>query len=50
MHMNMHLIVRRIKNGDILINCLYVDDLIFIGNNPSYKFEDFKKAITMKFE
>ena len=23
------------KNGDILIVCLYVDDLIFIGNNPS---------------
>ena len=45
----MHLIVRRIKNGDILINCLYVDDLIFIGNNPS-KFEGFKKAITTKFE
>ena len=36
------------KNGDILIVCLYVDDLIFTGNNPSI-FEDFKKAITKEF-
>ena len=36
------------KNGDILIFCLYVDDLIFTGNNPSI-FEDFKKAITKEF-
>ena len=37
------------KNGDILIFCLYVDDLIFTGNNPS-AFEDFKKAKTKEFE
>ena len=30
------------KNRDILIFYLYVDDLIFTGNNPSM-FEDFKK-------
>ena len=37
------------KNGDILIVCLYVDDLIFIGNNPGM-FEDFKKVMTKEFE
>ena len=37
------------KNGDILIVCLYVDYLIFIGNNPSM-FEDFKKVMTKEFE
>jgi hypothetical protein len=31
------------------IFCLYVDDLIFTGNNPSM-FEDFKKAMTQEFE
>ena len=36
------------KKGDILIVCLYVDDLIFTGKNPSI-FEDFKKAITKEF-
>ena len=37
------------KNGDILIVCLYADDLIFTSNNPSM-FEDFKKAMTKEFE
>ena len=37
------------KNGDNLIVCLYVDDLIFTGINPSM-FEDFKKAMTKEFE
>ena len=37
------------KNGDILIVCLYVDDLIFIGKNPGM-FEDFKKVMTKEFE
>ena len=36
-------------NGGILIVCLYIDDLIYIRNNPS-KFEDFKKAMTKEFE
>ncbi|RDY01787.1 hypothetical protein CR513_14844, partial [Mucuna pruriens] len=29
--------------------CLYVDDLIFIGNNPNL-FEDFKKVMSCEFE
>ena len=37
------------ENGDILIVCLYVDDLIFTGNNRSM-FEDFKKAMACEFE
>ena len=37
------------ENGDILIVCLYVDDLIFTGNNPSM-FKDFKKAMAREFE
>ena len=37
------------ENEDILIVCLYVDDLIFTGNNPSM-FEDFKKAMARGFE
>ena len=36
-HMNMHYIVRCMTNGGILIVCLYVNDLIFIRNNPSWK-------------
>ncbi|RDX99131.1 hypothetical protein CR513_17863, partial [Mucuna pruriens] len=36
------LYVKKIDNGDILLVCLYVDDLIFTGNNPDL-FEDFKK-------
>ena len=32
-----------------MIICLYVDDLIFTGNNLSI-FEDFKKAMTKEFE
>ena len=36
-------------NGDVLLVCLYVDDLIFTGNNPRL-FEDFKKAMTREFE
>ena len=37
------------KQGDILLVCLYVDDLIFTGNNPSM-FEKFKRAMTQEFE
>ena len=37
------------KNGDVLIFCLYVDDLIFTSNNPSM-FENFKKTMTKEFE
>ena len=38
------LYVKKFDNGDILLVCIYVDDLIFTGNNPSL-FEDFKKAM-----
>jgi len=37
------------ENSDILIVCLYVDDLIFIRNN-SKMFGDFKKAMIKEFE
>lgn len=35
-------------NGDILLVCLYVDDL-FTGNNPSL-FKEFKKNMSLKYE
>ena len=35
-------------NGDILLVCLYVDDLILTGNNPIL-FEAFNKAISLEF-
>ena len=47
--MNMNYIVGCKKNGGIMIFYLYINDLIFIRNNPS-KFEDFKKAMTKEFE
>lgn len=33
----------------VLLVCLYVDDLIFTGNNPSM-FDKFKKAMIGEFE
>ena len=44
-----HALYVKIKDGDVLITCLYVDDLILTGNNPSM-FEEFKKAMTREFE
>ena len=44
-----HALYFKIKDGDVLIICLYVDDLIFTGNNLSM-FEDFKKAMVKEFE
>ncbi|XP_070036279.1 uncharacterized mitochondrial protein AtMg00810-like [Nicotiana tomentosiformis] len=35
-------------NKDILLVCLYVDDIFFTGNNPSL-FEDFKKDMSHEF-
>lgn len=32
-----------------MIVCLYVDDMIVIGNNPKM-FDDFKKAMPKEFE
>ena len=37
------------KNGDILLVCLYVDDLIFIINNLSM-FKEFKVTMAREFE
>jgi hypothetical protein len=37
------------KSGDILILYLYVDGLIFIGNNPKM-FKDVKQAMIKEFE
>lgn len=37
------------SNGDVLLICLYVDDLIFTGNN-SHMIKEFKKAMTQEFE
>jgi hypothetical protein len=48
--MNKYAIYVNIKeNDDTLIVYLYVDDLIFTGNNPKI-FEDFKPAMTKEFK
>ena len=39
-----HALYVKIKDGDILIVCIYVDDLIFTRSNPSM-FEEFKKTM-----
>lgn len=44
-----HALYIKAQSGDILIVCLYVDDLIFTGNNPSM-FEEFKKDMSNEFE
>jgi hypothetical protein len=44
-----HAMYVKIKNGDILIVCIYVDDLILTGNNPNM-FEEFKKTMIKEFE
>ncbi|KAJ4716489.1 Retrovirus-related Pol polyprotein from transposon TNT 1-94 [Melia azedarach] len=44
-----HALYIKIKDEDILIVCLYVDDLIFTGSNPSL-FDDFKNTMTKEFE
>ncbi|KAM2778784.1 hypothetical protein COP1_014123 [Malus domestica] len=44
-----HALYVKIKDEDILIVCLYVDDLIFTGSNPSM-FEEFKRVMTKEFE
>ncbi|KAH9695599.1 hypothetical protein KPL71_022832 [Citrus sinensis] len=44
-----HALYVKEKDGDILIVCLYVDDLIFTGSNPSL-FEEFKRVMIKAFE
>jgi len=41
--------VKKDADGNILFACLYVDDLIFTGNNPTM-FEDLKKSMVQDFE
>ncbi|KAK2456950.1 putative mitochondrial protein [Trifolium repens] len=44
-----HALYIKLQGGDTLIVCLYVDDLIFTGNNPTM-FEESKKEMTKEFE
>ncbi|KAH9650220.1 hypothetical protein KPL70_026283 [Citrus sinensis] len=44
-----HALYVKENDGDILIVCLYVDDLIFNGSNPSL-FEEFKRVMIKEFE
>ncbi|KAH9745481.1 hypothetical protein KPL70_004087 [Citrus sinensis] len=44
-----HALYVKEKYGDILIVCLYLDDLIFTGSNPSL-FEEFKRVMIKEFE
>ncbi|KAH9681844.1 hypothetical protein KPL71_027113 [Citrus sinensis] len=44
-----HALYVKEKDRDILIVCLYVDDLIFTGSNPSL-FEEFKRVMIKEFE
>ncbi|KAK8940572.1 hypothetical protein KSP39_PZI010102 [Platanthera zijinensis] len=37
------------KNDGIMIICLYVDDMIFTGNNP-YMYKEFKRMMMKEFE
>ena len=41
--------VKKEADDNILFACLYVDNLIFTGNNPTL-FEDFKKSMVQEFE
>ncbi|KAL4284533.1 hypothetical protein GQ457_16G014010 [Hibiscus cannabinus] len=43
------LYTKKNEDGDIMIVCLYVDGMIFTGNNLGM-FHDFKKAMTKEFE
>lgn len=43
------LFIKTAGGSKILIVCLYVDDLIFIGNDP-LMFEQFKKSMMIEFD
>ena len=45
-----HALYIKIKDQDVMNICLYVDDLIFIGNNPPSMFKEFKNAMTREFK
>ncbi|MCF8701902.1 DDE-type integrase/transposase/recombinase, partial [Corynebacterium sp. MC-10] len=44
-----HALYTKMKDGDILIVCLYVDDLIFAGNNQRM-IDEFKQSMAKVFE
>lgn len=44
-----HALYIKAQNNDFLIVCLYVDDLIFKGSNPSM-FNEFKKEMMKEFK
>ena len=48
-HMNTQYMWKKGAYGIILFVCLYVDDLLFTGNNPTM-FEAFKKSMVQEFE
>ena len=41
--------MKKEDDGSTLFACLYVDDLLFTGNNPTM-FTDFKKNMVQEFE
>ncbi|CAH9069840.1 unnamed protein product [Cuscuta europaea] len=43
------LYIKKNHQGDILLVCIYVDDLIFTGNNMTM-FDEFKQVMTKEFE
>ncbi|RDX98976.1 hypothetical protein CR513_18056, partial [Mucuna pruriens] len=43
------LYIKKFDNCDILLDCRYVDNLIFTGNNPNL-LEDFKKIVSCEFQ
>ncbi|CAL5397490.1 unnamed protein product [Camellia sinensis] len=43
------LYLKKEADGNMLFACLYVDDLIFTGNNPT-KFKEFKRSMVQEFE
>ncbi|CAL1396308.1 unnamed protein product [Linum trigynum] len=44
-----HALYCKVQGGEILMVCLYVDDLVFTGNDPQM-FEEFKKTMVREFE
>lgn len=47
--MSIHFFIKIGAIGEILIVCLYVDDLIFFGNDLGM-FDEFKKSMQIEFE
>ena len=44
-----HALYVKEKHGDIVVACLYVDNFIFTGSNPSL-YEEFKGVMIKEFE